>query len=83
MKYIDFGEQVKEKPDYTKGYWDGMASVLFDLKVDSEFHAIAKGIIESNHSRYRKNPHYHYSSIIGPYCVACHCNLPGPNGEWE
>lgn len=83
MDYIDFGDAVREDPDYTKGYMDGLGSVLFDVKRDSPEYYIVKGYIAGMHFRYKTHPHYHYSSILGPYCVACRCNLPGPNGEWE
>lgn len=28
---------------------------------------------------FKKTPHEHYSSVIGPYCVACHISLKGPD----
>jgi len=32
--------------------------------------------IENWHKKMYDMPHRHSQSIIGPYCFACHCNIP-------
>jgi hypothetical protein len=44
---------------------------------------IVVGAADDWHKFMEATPHAHLPSMMGPYCVACRCSLPGPNGEWE
>lgn len=80
--YIQFD---KNKPKFTQtqvGDFLDVYAYLF-LWNNPERDKYRELLDEVISKKFRSVPHVHYSSIIGPYCAACHCNLPGPNGEWE
>lgn len=83
-KYIKFDSvSTKEDAEYTKGIFDGLGYAMSRVRLYPEAHNAIRFAVNRLKESYRSQPHYHYSSILGPFCAACGCNLPGPNGEWE
>ena len=56
---------------YAQGLMDGIAIMKSVSDVSESQVEIARQYIASR-------PHAHYSSLLGPYCVICHENIPYP-----
>jgi len=66
---------------YWQGVMDGMVRGLefTDLHPDQQ-----KEVSEKARAAFAKVKHVHYASLIGPYCVICHCDVPEPyNPFWS
>lgn len=80
MTFIKFPDGLDVPRKYTADESSAMYECLVWLHRNKK---IKDGVIEFFHESMKKMPHEHIESMIGPYCVICHCDLPGPNGEWE
>lgn len=82
-KYIRFDTVTEKEPlEYTKGVLDGIGYALSRVSNYSEAYNNIRLLAEKLKEEYRSKAHYHFSDM-GPFCVACGCNLPGPEGQWE
>lgn len=63
---------------YWQGLMDGISTAFPDDVPDR------RERIEQARLRLAARKHVHYSSIIGPYCVICHADIPAPyNSFWS
>jgi hypothetical protein len=46
-----------------------------------EDQALRNRILDEWHIVMAENPHEHYQGMLGPYCAACHANIP--ESEWS
>lgn len=69
-----------ERIEFSKSQTQAMADVLGLFATQNRDKVVSPGMVRDWFAEtMKKYTHEHYQSIIGPYCAACHIDLPGPH----